>query len=271
MNEGSRATQQFMDIVNQELPVLMFRKRVLQLRRGDQLTDLMGRPDHLYVIDSAVISLGADLVDGRGAEVALLGVGDLLGLSSVHAWGVMPYRATVQRAGTLWQFNVGGLQNDLLRSVRLSDYIRTVLQRVFVQITQSALCYRHHHIEQQLAKTLLQYQDLTQLEHILLTQQELSELLGVRREGVTQAIGKLQSLGVISSSRGCVHIVSRPQLQRHACECYHHIARTLELPQSLPSGSQPAAVNQRRLSATKTPAVRANTAEITPALISALA
>lgn len=271
MNDGPTATQHFLDIAGQHLPNLIQRKRVLQLRRGDQLVDLLGQSKHLYLIDTALISLGAGLADGRSAEVALLGHGALLGLASVHAWGVMPYRATVQRAGTIMQFHVGGIQNEILLSTRLGEYMRYVLNNIFVQITQSALCNRHHHIEQQLAKLLLQYQDLTNLDEIPLTQQGLSDLIGVRREGVTQAIGKLYSLGVIESRRGSVRIRHRIGLQEQACECYQHVARTFEY--VAPPKRARVATNappQRRLSAINSAPERAKTPEIAAAFRSAL-
>ncbi len=273
MTEGSNTSNTFWEIIDRDLPFLRRRSRLLRLRRGDQLLDLTGQPDHLYLVDSAVVSLGAGLVDGRSAEVALLGRGALLGMCSAHGWGMMPYRATVQRSGDIWLFNVAGLQSTLLQSPVLGQYLRNALQAIFVQITQSAVCNRHHHIDQQLAKVLLQYHDLTGLDEIFLTQQDLSDLLGVRREGITQAIGKLQLLGSIESRRGCVRIMRRSLLEQQSCECYQHIARTTPPPLYCSKVARPqaAAAPHRRFSATSKAAETAKTPDMAAALLSALA
>lgn len=270
MIEESKTTDTFWEIIDRDLPFLRRYGRLLHLSRGDQLLDLTGQPDHLYLVESAVVSLGAGLVDGRSAEVALLGRGALLGMCSAHAWGMMPYRATVQRSGDIWQFNVAGMQRTLLQSPMLGQYMRHALETIFVQITQSAVCNRHHHIEQQVAKVLLQFHDLTALQEIFLTQQDLSDLLGVRREGITRAIGKLQLLGSIGTRRGRVRILRRSLLEQQSCECYQHISRTQLTPVLSCQPVPPNRVStQRRFSATNTAAERAKTPEITAALLSA--
>lgn len=270
MNEGSVCCRDFMALIRKEYPLLYQQRRLRLLRRREQLRSLSPTGKSLFVLDTAIVSLGADLADGRSAEVALVGSGAVLGVCQLYGWQAMPYRVSVQKGGSAWELDLGTLKAALRQSPILIEALGFAMEHIFVQATRSAVCNRLHHIEQQLAKTLLLYQDLTARHDLQVTQQQLAELLGVRREGVTQAMGKLQAMGAIETTRGRIYVIHRQQLAQHACECYQPISASVRPIIAEPVSASACRAPQRRFKNTMSTADNAKTPEINPALISAL-
>lgn len=268
MTEGLADSLDFIDLLRQESPLLYRQCRLRRVRRGEQISSPNALKKYCYVVENAVLSLGADLADGRGAEVALLGHGAVIGACQFDRQLLGPCRITVQQPGAIWEFDRAVLAIHLPRSSVLSQRLAMMKEYLLIQVTQSALCNRLHHIEQQVAKTLLLYQDMTEHHDLQVTQQELSELLGVRREGVTQAIGKLQAIGAIATTRGHVRVIHRRSLEQQSCECYHVIASVNR--DALAANHQTTGLSsQRRFKKTIDAAATAKTNEIPAALIRA--
>jgi CRP-like cAMP-binding protein len=177
-------------------------------------------PTHLYFPTTAVVSLLHATRDGASAEIAVVGHEGMLGISLFMGGHFMSGEAVVQGAGqgyrisaqaAMKEFHLGGLvMNVLLR------YTQAVIE----QVARTAACNRHHTIEQQLCRRLLLGLDRSASPELLMTQEALSRLLGVRREGVTQAALKLQHAGAIRYRRGRIDVLDRRQLEHGACECY---------------------------------------------------
>lgn len=177
-------------------------------------------PTHLYFPTTAVVSLVHATSDGDSAEIAVIGQEGMLGMSLFMGGHFMSGEAVVQGAGqgyrisakaAMKEFDLGGLvMNVLLR------YTQDVIE----QVARTAACNRHHTIEQQLCRRLLLGLDRSASQELLMTQESLARLLGVRREGVTQAALKLQNAGAIRYQRGRIDVLDRGQLEHGACECY---------------------------------------------------
>ncbi|NBS12667.1 MAG: Crp/Fnr family transcriptional regulator [Gammaproteobacteria bacterium] len=271
MNDGFSRHPDFMGLIQKEFPLLYQQRHRRSLRHRERLDLSSVTRKNIYVLDTAIVSLGADLSDGRSAEVAILGSGAILGVCQLYRWSAPPYFATVRQAGDVWELDLATLKAEFANSPVLIEQLGFAMEHIFVQATRSAICNRLHHIDQQLAKTLLLYQDLTARHDLQVTQQELAELLGVRREGVTQAMGKLQAMGAIETSRGRIYVHHRQQLEQHACECYRPISASVH--SSFTAEPMQAGVcraSQRRFKNTMSAADKAKTPEIKPALISAL-
>lgn len=180
---------------------------------GDLLT-------HVYFPTTAIISLLYMLENGSSAEIAVVGNEGILGIALFMGGNTTPSRAVVQSAGLgyrlkpevlLQAFNCGGaVQNLLLRYT----------QALITQMTQTAVCNRHHTIEQQLCRWLLLSLDRLKGNTLRMTQELIANMLGVRREGVTEAAGRLQADGMIRYSRGKIDVLDRAQLECRVCECY---------------------------------------------------
>jgi CRP-like cAMP-binding protein len=268
MTERLERSPDFIDLIRHELPLLYRQCRPRRVRRGEQISSVNAVQKYCYVVENAILSLGADLADGRGAVVVLLGRGSVIGACQFYGQQSAPYQIKAQKSGTIWEFDRAVLAIHVPRSSVLSQRLAMIKEHLFIQVTQSALCNRLHHIEQQVAKTLLLYQDMTQQADLQVTQQELSELLGVRREGVTQAIGKLQAIGAIATTRGHVHVIQRRSLEQQSCECYHVVAPANR--DAFTAGNQTTcSSSQRRFKKTIDAAATAKTNEIPAALIRA--
>jgi CRP-like cAMP-binding protein len=179
-----------------------------------------GAQGYVYFPTTAIVSLLYVLADGASAEIAVTGNEGLVGISLFMGGETTPSRAVVQSAGHGYrlkgalvkkQFEVGGaLQHLLLRFT----------QALITQMTQTAVCNRHHSVDQQLCRWLLLTLDRLRGNELVMTQELIANMLGVRREGVTEAAGKLQEEGLIRYSRGHITVIDRPRLEARVCECY---------------------------------------------------
>jgi CRP-like cAMP-binding protein len=201
---------------------------LIHMPLGDVLCESGGRLSHVYFPTSAIISLHYILENGSSSEVAGVGNEGMLGISLFMGGENTPTWATVQTAGhcyrlkgslLLQEFNQGGpLQRVLLRYT----------QALITQISQTAVCNRHHTIEQQLCRWLLLTLDRLNSQELVMTQELIASMLGVRREGITEAAGKLQQAEIIRYRRGHITVLNRTGLQGHVCECYDVVKKEFE-------------------------------------------
>lgn len=185
---------------------------------GDTLTNI-------YFPTTAMVSLLYNMEDGASAEFAMVGNEGILGVALLTGGDTMPHRAEVQSAGHAYRMNGNLLKQELTRSGgRRSSILQYLLlrytQALLTQMAQIAVCNRHHSLDQQLCRRLLLSLDRSTSNELLMTQELMANMLGVRRESVSEAAGKLQQAGLINYSRGRITILDRPGLEARACECY---------------------------------------------------
>jgi CRP-like cAMP-binding protein len=175
---------------------------------------------HVYFPTSAVVSLVCMTQDGETAEIAVVGNEGAVGVLLFMGGDVMPHEAIVQSAGLAYRLNANAVKNAMEFSNPIMKLMLSYAHAMFSQLSQTAVCNRYHSIDQQLSRRLLQGLDRATSNELLITQEAMANLLGVRREGVTAAALKLQHEGAIQYSRGHIIVHNRQQLERHACECY---------------------------------------------------
>jgi CRP-like cAMP-binding protein len=180
-----------------------------------------GRPQpYLYFPASGVVSLLYLLEDGSATEIALAGCEGVVGISLFMGGGVTPSRAVVQIPGHAWRMRAAPMKLSFDRGGALQPLLLRFTQALITQMTQTAVCNRHHAVDQQVCRWLLLALDRLPSREIRMTQEHIAHLLGVRREGVTEAAGKLQAAGLIEYSRGRIRVLKRSGLEQRACECY---------------------------------------------------
>ncbi len=178
---------------------------------------------HVYFPETSVISVVSLLENGNGVESGIIGKEGVLGATSIFAGEISLGEATVQLGGEGWRMKVSVFKNLFENNV---EFRKTILAYVFTfvaQITQNALCLCYHSIEKRLARCLLMFQDRAESEKLVLTQEFLAEMLGVHRPSVSKSANKLQSMNLISYTRGIVKIIDRKGLENFSCECYKTI------------------------------------------------
>ena len=186
---------------------------------GISLTVAGSKSLYAYFPDGCVLSLQHALADGFSAEVAMVGAEAVLDATSVLGADSCLYTAQVLVAGQVYRTPLASLQQQLQQSPAMQAIVCRHLQELLAQAGRTALCNRHHHIEQQVARWLLQLLQHTDQPVLAVTHDVMARSLGVRREGVTDAAGKLQNLGCIRYSRGSLEIVDADRLASHACAC----------------------------------------------------
>jgi CRP-like cAMP-binding protein len=180
-----------------------------------------GRPQpYLYFPASGVVSLLYLLEDGSATEIALAGCEGVVGISLFMGGGVTPSRAVVQIPGHAWRMRAAPMKLSFDRGGALQPLLLRFTQALITQMTQTAVCNRHHAVDQQVCRWLLLALDRLDSSEVPMTQERIAHLLGVRREAVTEAAGKLQAGGSIEYSRGIIRVLARAELEQRACECY---------------------------------------------------
>lgn len=177
-------------------------------------------PTHVYFPTTAIVSLLYVLESGASAEIAIIGNEGLAGLSSFLSGDATPSRAVVQSAGYGFRLSADHLTNEVRRGEYVLGMLLRYTQALITHIGQTAVCNRHHSVDQQLCRWLLLSLDRVQGSQILMTQELIANMLGVRREGVTEAALKLQKAGIISYARGRISVLDRGELEKRSCECY---------------------------------------------------
>jgi CRP-like cAMP-binding protein len=182
----------------------------------------------VYFPTDCIISFSYLMKDGASTEIAVAGNDGLVGLALFTGGQKTPSRAVVQSAGYAYRLAGERLRVEFHRGGGLQAMLLRYTHAVMAQIAQTAACIRHHTVDQQLCRSLLAYLDRVSSNQLNLTQELISNMLGVRREGVNSAATKLQSLGAIRYSRGQIIIVDRSKLERESCECYTAIKKETE-------------------------------------------
>jgi CRP-like cAMP-binding protein len=175
---------------------------------------------HVYFPTTAIVSLLYVLEDGASAEIAVVGYEGVVGIALFMGGGTTPSRAVVQSAGKGWRLNANAIKGEFNRSGPVMHLLLRYTQALITQMAQTAVCNRHHTLDQQLCRWLLLSLDRLQGNDLVMTQELIANMLGVRREGVTEAALKLQRQGLIRYSRGHISVLDRAGLEERTCECY---------------------------------------------------
>jgi CRP-like cAMP-binding protein len=175
---------------------------------------------HVYFPTTAIISLLYVMENGASAEIAVVGNEGILGISLFMGGDTTPSRAIVQSAGHGFRVKADLLKTEFARFGATMRLLLRYTQALITQMSQTAVCNRHHSIDQQLCRWLLLSMDRLSGNELNMTQELIGNMLGVRREGVTEAAGKLQDAGLIQYSRGRITVLDRKGLEERSCECY---------------------------------------------------
>jgi CRP-like cAMP-binding protein len=175
---------------------------------------------HIYFPTDSIVSLLYVLADGSSAEICVVGNDGVIGIALFMGGETTTSRAIVQSGGFAYRLTGRRLKQEFERHGETMHILLRYTQALITQMAQTAVCNRHHTVDQQLCRWLLLSLDRLPGNEIAMTQELIANMLGVRREGVTDAAGKLQKLGVISYKRGVIKVLDRDQLQKLSCECY---------------------------------------------------
>lgn len=175
---------------------------------------------HVYFPTTAIVSLLYVLESGASAEIAVVGNEGIVGVSLFMGGGSTPSRAVVQSAGHGYRLRAGAMQAEFDRGGPVLHLLLRYTQALITQMAQTAVCNRHHSLDQQLCRWLLLSLDRLHSKELVMTQELISNMLGVRREGVTEAALKLQKAGLIRYARGHITVLDRAGLEHRSCECY---------------------------------------------------
>jgi CRP-like cAMP-binding protein len=175
---------------------------------------------YVYFPADCIVSLLYVMADGASAEISVVGREGIIGVSLFMGGETTPSRAIVQSGGTAYRLIGQRLKDEFHRNGELQLLLLRYTQALITQMAQTAVCNRHHSVDQQLCRWLLLSLDRLPSNQLTMTQELIANMLGVRREGVTEAAGRLQKLDVIQYSRGKITVLDRPKLERLCCECY---------------------------------------------------
>jgi CRP-like cAMP-binding protein len=180
---------------------------------------------HVYFPVDSIVSLLYVMADGASAEISVVGNDGVVGIALFMGGESTPSRAIVQSGGSAYRLPGPILKAEFRRHGALLGLLLRYTQALITQMAQTAVCNRHHNIDQQLARWLLLSLDRLPDNRLSMTQELIANMLGVRREGVTEAAGRLQQLGLIAYNRGHIRVLDRPALERQSCECYEVVKR----------------------------------------------
>jgi CRP-like cAMP-binding protein len=180
---------------------------------------------HIYFPTDSIVSLLYVLEDGSSTEICVVGNDGVIGVALFMGGETTTSRAIVQSAGTAYRLSGRRLKQEFERQGKTMHILLRYTQALITQMAQTAVCNRHHTVDQQLARWLLLSLDRLSHNKLSMTQELIADMLGVRREGVTDAAGKLQKLGVITYSRGTITVLDRQRLEQLSCECYAVVKR----------------------------------------------
>jgi CRP-like cAMP-binding protein len=199
------------------------------VRRALSLGTALYEPDtvmqHVYFPIDSIVSLLNVMADSSSAEIAIVGNDGVVGVSLFMGGETTPSRAVVQSAGQAYRLEGSLLKSEFNRAGAMQHLLLRYTQSLLTQMAQTAVCYRHHSLDQQLCRWLLVSLDRLPSNELLMTQDLIANMLGVRREGVTEAARKLQQAGLIQYSRGHIVVLDRPGIEARTCECYALVKR----------------------------------------------
>jgi CRP-like cAMP-binding protein len=207
------------------LPAVEYERLLSHLERvsmplGNVLYESGGELRHVYFPTTSIVSLLYVMENGASAEIAVVGNEGIIGVALFMGGGTMPNRAVVQSAGYAYRLRGSLMQQEFDRYGALLHLLLRYTQALITQMAQTAVCNRHHSLDQQLCRWLLLSLDRLSGNELTMTQELIANMLGVRREGVTEAAGKLQQAGLIEYRRGHIRVLNREGLEARVCECY---------------------------------------------------
>jgi CRP-like cAMP-binding protein len=194
--------------------------RQVSFSLGEVVYEFGARLDYVLFPTTSIVSLLYTMENGSSAEMGLTGNDGVVGIALFMGGGTMPNRAVVQSAGEALRMKAKILQNEFALGGRFQQVLLRYTQALITQISQTAVCNRLHSVEQQLCRWLLLSHDRVKGNELIMTQELIADMLGVRREGVTVAAGRLHDAGAISYVRGHITILDRQKLEDTVCECY---------------------------------------------------
>ncbi len=199
----------------------------VQLALGEMLYEPGEQLPHAYFPTTSIVSLHYVMESGSSAEAAGVGNEGMVGISLFMGGNTTSSSAVVQTAGQAFKLERRVLLEEFRRGGAMQALLLRYTQALITQMAQASACNRHHSVEQQLCRWLLLTLDRMPTNELVMTQELLANMLGVRREGVTEAAGKLQRAGIISYRRGHISVVERAGLEKHSCECYAVVRKEL--------------------------------------------
>jgi CRP-like cAMP-binding protein len=200
---------------------------LVPLPLGHMLYEPGGQLQHAYFPTTAIVSLHYVMESGASAESAGVGNEGVVGISLFMGGNTTPSSAVVQTAGHAYRLKSSLLKQEFNRADFMQGLLLRYAQALMTQMSQTAACTRHHSVEQQLCRWLLLTLDRMPTNELVMTQELVANMLGVRREGITEAAGKLQGAGFIRYRRGHIAVIDRSGLETRACECYAVVKKEL--------------------------------------------
>jgi len=204
------------------------RLELIAMPLGKVLYESGSQLRHVYFPTTSIVSLLYVMADGASAEIAVVGYEGMVGVALFMGGETTPSRALVQSAGHAYRLPGQLLKEEFHRAEALQYVLLRYTQALLTQMAQTAVCNRHHSVDQQLCRWLLLSLDRLPSNHLSMTQELIANMLGVRREGVTDAAGKLQALGLIKYSRGHITVLDRPGVEAKCCECYQVVKKEFD-------------------------------------------
>jgi CRP-like cAMP-binding protein len=201
---------------------------LIDMPLGQVVYESGDRLDHVYFPTSLIVSLLYVMEDGASAEIAIVGNEGLVGIALFMGGETTPSRAIVQSAGRAYRLPAAILKEEFRRGGALQRLLLRYTQALITQMAQTAVCNRHHSIDQQLCRWLLLSIDRLASNELNMTQDLIANMLGVRRAGVTEAALKLQDAGLIRYSHGHIELLNREGLEQRVCECYGVVKREFD-------------------------------------------
>ena len=202
---------------------------LVQMALGKVLYESGSQLSHMYFPSDCIVSLLYVLEDGASAEIAVVGREGVVGVALFMGGETTPSRAVVQSAGWAYRLPGAGMKLEFGRSGAMQHLMLRYTQALLTQMAaQTAVCNRHHSVDQQLCRWLLLSLDRLPSNELSMTQELIANMLGVRREGVTEAAGRLQGDGLIRYSRGRITVLDRSRMEQRVCECYAVVKREFD-------------------------------------------
>ncbi|NDU91311.1 MAG: Crp/Fnr family transcriptional regulator [Ferrovum sp.] len=195
---------------------------------GEALYESGTHMRHVYFPTDSIVSLLYVMEDGSSAEIAVVGNEGVVGVSLFMGGETTTSRAVVQSAGHAYRLQGQRLKDEFFRSGPMQHLLLRYTQALLTQMAQTAVCNRHHTLDQQFCRWLLLSFDRLTTNELMMTQELIADMLGVRRESVTEAAGSVQKAGLIKYSRGHITVIDRPGLEKRTCECYKVVKREFD-------------------------------------------
>lgn len=211
-----------------ELEHLSVHLELVPMRLGDMLYEPGGQLHHAFFPTTSIVSLHYVMASGASAEAAGVGNEGMVGVSLFMGGNTTASSAVVQTAGYAYRLERHFLKQEFDRAGILQRLLLRYTQALMTQMSQTAVCNRHHSVEQQLCRWLLLTLDRIPTGELIMTQELVASMLGVRREGITEAAGRLQNAGIIRYRRGHIAVLDRTGLENNVCECYAVVKKELD-------------------------------------------